>query len=948
MRKDAHHIQIKNLRTGQEEGFMLTSGDKPFTVQGVDTIATRISEWEILYSDFTNSRVFAQSEWSGGISKYWVPERIYSVIYPTLKYADAYNADVSKEGEFTIGASAYLAKDFPNPTSKFSSATNGEAAGVVYAGVKGELKIWRSVDHGLTWSVYLDLTVDSRLTGCDEITDIQFVKNKGGQTYSNWTNQGKGLEQIWFIAWNNSAGTGKVCRTFKGLYISSLALNNGYARSPGQTAFINKNVWFQYEQNQANLNHSVNFKTWDSATRNVYVTWNWDEGKDEARLEYQGELYLPFQSIEIYEWSTWNTYRIRSVYSWAVGFSWYNWWKTSGNFNVRLKASPTEVVLPTGTSIYIYGDSTYTNITNGPMGYMTTIGWVKYTIVWFADYASWVGGYWYFVSDKYVSQNSIVMPGCVCIKRSDGAAIDTTDASLFSNVSRSFSGFSEVQVSDLNNALSGCKKLMLIQDDSHEEIFGLRPADTYASILGNQYPTGGVYRYQNNNLYSYNFWNNSNAYPYLYYNGQAVGLPIGHYASAGCNSGLNFTGYLGTQLGTNEAGVEAKLCKIECPTEWTTTPILTELTVIGEQAISAMVYDYDKLWIATNLDGSIYTYTGSNIIFLGKMPTIDGVTNNYIDSIASYNGKIVCSYQNGPGVYVLDPNTFYTGTEKSIPVIIADILCTLPGKTASQTFRITKLLSTGVNLLIGTNDAEELFYYNRAAVGTSCNITSSIYGGYISNVEKLWLYAYMRVEPWTSDDGQSVRLQMSFDEGNTWYWLPTKKNTAMLTSPVSFTDYEHKYVAGDRNDQFLFFYPPNTLSNTIQYRTWLYKGTTYKPVCNHISCHFMINYRQELLFNYNLQLVPTQETLDGRHIDKRTTQDKLDFLKEIWMRQDICEITHVDGKVYTALSFSDDRTPWQGLVMQAQNANAARFDKENLAYNILFTFKTIANYESTI
>jgi hypothetical protein len=36
------------------------------------------------------------------------------------------------------------------------------------------------------------------------------------------------------------------------------------------------------------------------------------------------------------------------------------------------------------------------------------------------------------------------------------------------------------------------------------------------------------------------------------------------------------------------------------------------------------------------------------------------------------------------------------------------------------------------------------------------------------------------------------------------------------------------------------------------------------------------------------------------------------------------------------------------LVIQAQNANGARFDKENLAYNILFTLKTVANYEETL
>lgn len=222
-RQDAHHIQIKNLRTGQQEGFLLTSGDKPFAVQGVDTIATRISEGEVLYSDFTNSRVFPQSDWSGGISKYWDPERISSTIYPTTKYSDSYNAKLDVAGEFTIGASALIAKDFSNPVSGFLCATNGEAAGVVYGGVKGELKIWRSTDHGITWSVYQDLTTDTRLTGFTDILDIVFVKNKKGIPSWNGSSViGQNNEQIWFVAYNPNTGESRVCKTRKGLYTQSV------------------------------------------------------------------------------------------------------------------------------------------------------------------------------------------------------------------------------------------------------------------------------------------------------------------------------------------------------------------------------------------------------------------------------------------------------------------------------------------------------------------------------------------------------------------------------------------------------------------------------------------------------------------------------------------------------------------------------------------------------
>ena len=102
MRKDNYHITIKNLTTLREEGFMLASGDMPYQIQGIDNVAQRVADGEILYSDFTNSRVFAQSDWSEGISKYWDPERIYAVIYPSKKYKDKRNV-VINEGEFTLG-----------------------------------------------------------------------------------------------------------------------------------------------------------------------------------------------------------------------------------------------------------------------------------------------------------------------------------------------------------------------------------------------------------------------------------------------------------------------------------------------------------------------------------------------------------------------------------------------------------------------------------------------------------------------------------------------------------------------------------------------------------------------------------------------------------------------------------------------------------------------------
>jgi len=115
--KSKYHITIKNLRTGQLEGFMLASGDTPYSIQGVDNIAQRISDGEILYSDFTNSRVFAQEDWSEGISKYWDAEKNGYYIFPSKKYKDKKNIVIDRS-EFTLGGSVVKKFDLPFDTGE--------------------------------------------------------------------------------------------------------------------------------------------------------------------------------------------------------------------------------------------------------------------------------------------------------------------------------------------------------------------------------------------------------------------------------------------------------------------------------------------------------------------------------------------------------------------------------------------------------------------------------------------------------------------------------------------------------------------------------------------------------------------------------------------------------------------------------------------------------------
>lgn len=927
MRQDSHHIQIKNLRTGQKEGFMLTAWDKPFTVQWVDTIATRISEWEILYTDFTNSRVFAQSDWSGGISKYWVPERIYSTIYPTLRYADSYNAKVSVEGEFTIGSSVILAENFPDPTTQFSCSCNGETLGIVYAGVKWILKVYKSTDHGITWSEFIDLTGDSRFTWCDEIADIKYFTTNYIVPWFTSEIGGKNEKQLWFIAYNNSADTCVYAR--KDIYTTRRTVDKSFGRYFSWTELtVTKAI------NYGNTNIISFDTTVDINTHSLNIVWNSDVTNGYARIaSWAPTTWYPTNQLEIYEGSIWNPYEIALGWDGSISFIWYSWIKVNGSFNCRIAQNTHRMSFKATMDAIIFSFSW--NLAGTGYGRMFQYWGEHYGITGVVDNHAITDIAW---------QITASTGGFSTVKHYANVDLFSLYNSTGNMISLLNTGIITIDLSEyiytMTDATSFGKKLLLLQSPTWEELYVLSNNNEKVQILWNQSAWATQDNYTDDNIHGFaclrQWWNPLKA---IFNEEHLIDLPIGYYPTS-WTSKPDGNGFIGSQLGTTDTGVQAKLFSLTPDQTNATEPDLVELITLGEQAISAMIWDFDMLWIATNTDGNVYIYEGTTILFITRLPIITW-QKNYIDSIVSYAGKIMMSYQKWPWVYVLDPNTFNINAN---PVITADILCTIPDKTADESFRITNLLSTWVNLLIGTNDPEELFYYNKNNIGEKCYVTSSIYGSYISNVEKNWLYAYLRTSNWLSDDGQKVRMQVSFDEWQTWLWMPIKKRLNLEITPSDFTDYEHWYDAATRNDQWLFFFPTDILSNTIQYRAWLYRGNTYAPVCTHISFQYIINYKQELLFNYNIVLAPNLETLDGRHVDKRKTQDKVKFLKEIWQSQDIVEFTHIDWIVYTGISFSDDRTPGQWIVIQAQNANAAAKDYENIAYNILLTLKTIANF----
>lgn len=105
-----------------------------------------------MYSDFTNSRVFAQENWSEGISKYWDPEKNGYYIFPSKKYKDKKNILIDGS-EFTLGGA--VDEEFTLPFQDGEAPMcRGETAGVVYLG--SGMQLYRSTDYGVTWTLWKD------------------------------------------------------------------------------------------------------------------------------------------------------------------------------------------------------------------------------------------------------------------------------------------------------------------------------------------------------------------------------------------------------------------------------------------------------------------------------------------------------------------------------------------------------------------------------------------------------------------------------------------------------------------------------------------------------------------------------------------------------------------------------------------------------------------------
>jgi len=917
--KNNYHITLKNLRTGVLHGFMLAGGDTPYMVQGVDNIAQRIADGEILYSDFTNSRVFAQENWSEGISKYWEPERLYSVIYPSKMYKDKKNIKITGS-EFTLGGSIEEKLTLPFATGD-APMCRWETAWVVYLG--SGMKLYRSTDFGNTWAVWKDFTAEVQLSDVDEITDIKYLDVEwfsithaaplGTMTINPM--------QLIFVAFYN--------RATKKSGVARYEISATVRPASGRTYDGTNSVSAAYGSTASDIVvNTSGISSWTIAAYKVNNTYG-------LTLPWSWWSYglFPGQKIKVTRNDTGVVYNLTV---WFVGgaFGATNEIGVPGIPNYS--SSPDSLNNYTISEVGKNTDSICFPTSSGINLYTGTGRWLWQNVIYngilYNIYGLGNGISHYGNIPAYTPGAASGTSDFVMLKRVDGWDAWT---GIYGNSTQTLN--TEKWIYKYGTYANLITKFILCSGN-REHLFGynhIDPANKLYDVWYGEITTTAT----NSNVYAASY----NGVLHSAQN-HTVTFNDGDCPMSWVQYGLSFMPdatpymYVGTQYGT--AGWdEGKLMRFTLNNNQT-APTYVVRGIIGEEGITGLTYFGWLVTAVTKKDWYVYEYSESagSITKVAKLPVNEATNYAYIDAITNYAWAIVCSNQSGSGIYTLDPNS----RNNQFPLIEADVLCWV--EWLSNT-RIRSICNTGGSLLF--SEWQKVYFYNPDWVSETGYMESSIYGGYISNVDKLWVYGYVRVKKWFVDDGQKVALQVSFDDGQTWNYVPTKKwKEFSPTLDWNNTDYS---IGFDQQDQQLtFIFPYNTKSGTILYRCWLHKWNTIHPIVNHIGIHYNINYKQELLFNYQIDLNKSYELLNGREVEKDRQNDKLLFLKDIWQNQDMVELIDVTGGKYTCIPFSDDRTPWQGLVISTANANGSIKDLDNLVYKVAFWLKTIANYEKIL
>lgn len=268
----------------------------------------------------------------------------------------------------------------------------------------------------------------------------------------------------------------------------------------------------------------------------------------------------------------------------------------------------------------------------------------------------------------------------------------------------------------------------------------------------------------------------------------------------------------------------------------------------------------------------------------------------------------------------------------------------LPGVIATGTV-FPLIFTMGLSMAVESNEAYKTYLYTPGVQSDTGVLTSSNYSALTPGLNKLWLYCSVLVNKWLTNTGQSIRIEVSYDDFYSFYYLPTFPG-GTLGSSVTFpnANYEINYtnIKADK-ETAKFYFPYNTKQKQIAYRITLVKGTVAGPIVQNIALFYVPAIPQEIVFPYTFQLNDRQQLID-RSIEVGSHTDKLKFLTDIWKDNIMCRITHVDGVDYICHPFKPKQLPGGGLNITYQDLNDKVYDKKAVGYIINMPFKNLFDY----
>lgn len=1056
LKEQAYHIKIKRLDTNVEKWFMIAKGEwasDSTNAVGADTLAPKTSNWDITLSDFTNSSVFAQSDWSWNRNvnearivwpawvKYWTPETSYSNNLPTCSFWQSNWVDVETvQWEIRLDKAAMLAEDFDNPATWFDRIA--EINWKMYASLKWTTQIYRSTDWWLTWSTFLDISTDSRFSWdwFDQVIDMQTIEIKDLTDSINWFQN-----MLFFIAKNTSNSNARIFR-----------------------CWLDPVGWFNLRHFDVGWSKSSYFPDWPTISKITWWTFAWSSpwwSNYHFTLTNQADL------LNFWIWDIVTVAWVDHIVDWV------NWWdKRVYSTNAWWMWADTNIILKTTGSRYLMSWWLFTAST-----------WPKWIWAMFKVWSSWYRCTWGQDLSWYYKTNSwwITAYNHSLWAWAFPVSIILSTANL--SVSATAIYYEKVHSSAIINWIMWMKIVQWDKDDwgsthDREQLF-----------------------YWKDDWYLWNFlwesWRNPIQYvmttasvttTYLGSNSWQTVLPVWY----------NVTCVEYFQKWTVEwlfvwnkywTGITWTNCAIYYyqldPAYWSpTAPTL--LDSIEEQSISVMkkTSSWSALYIWTNWFWRIYKYTWTAFTLEFTLPIIE-LTHNYIDDIETFWNDVYVSCQ--AIVWIYKYNSLQWSWSQ---------LFSIPWKTPSSTLRIVDIHFWTKYLFVWINSsASELWYYDFVTSITEWSLTSSIYHWWIPWVNKSWLYAKVLTHKWPSETWQKISLAVSFDSWVTFSYVPTIKWGALYSGTLTpditqavwswvwtelfwwtpaqdksavwqsffvpnvndiiittisasmfkfstptdniymeiwdwsfnvldtsdsiiwstltwwFLNYTFNFswnvtlpknatyyfvlkrswardtvknyliqqstaasysgwssytyswwvwlVPVANNDltfsiqchslytstyskvlqwvEHRFYFPYNTLNRDICYRVEIVKGSSTAPIVWVISLHYNIVEEKEFVFTYLLSLADRQILLDwtsevNKHIEK------LNFIKDIWENDIVCEISHVDWVKYIMLPFKPVQAAWWWISIVTSNIIDKAKDKNYLQYLASIQFKTIA------